>query len=120
MLIRFKNQLNAVGILTGHDRQPAVRPQGNIGLLLKPKNVCVKLQRLFLVIDQDACENNLHEPPAFCSGSSQRFTTARTNGVVSRKWNLYRPSRRVVISPAASSTARCWETACRVSDKLCF
>src|SRR3712207_6029417 len=41
-------------------------------------------------------------------------------GVVSRSWNLYRPSRRVCTRPAASSTSRCCETACRDEPTPCL
>src|SRR5215207_6676076 len=42
------------------------------------------------------------------------------SGVVSRYWNLYLPSRRLLTRPAASSTSRCCEIACRDNPSSCF
>lgn len=49
-----------------------------------------------------------HCPPVLSMGHR---CTISPSGVVSRSWNLYRPSRLTRTSPAASSPSRCWEMA---------
>ena len=54
--VGLEQQLDAVGRLGRHDRQPAVVAQREVGLLLEAQDVRVEPERLLLVVDQDARE----------------------------------------------------------------
>ena len=61
VFIRLEHKLHPVGLFRRDDGEPAVRTQRNIVLQLKAKDVAIEAQRLFLVIDQNTRQHDLHE-----------------------------------------------------------
>src|SRR5689334_830822 len=92
---------------------------GDVVLLLESEGLGVEAERLLLVVHEDAGQVDLH-----CFGSSRGSIDQRRarscNGLVSRWWNLYLPSRRERTRPLCSSTSRCCEMAWRDIPSSCF
>ena len=79
VVVRFENQLDAVGILRRHHGQPLELTDRHLGLLHKAQRLGVEAERLVLVVDEDAGEIDLH----FFSLGRHR-SAMRSSGAVSR------------------------------------
>src|SRR6266540_263667 len=58
--VRLKQQFGSLWLVWGYNRQPASLPQGDVGLFHESEHVGVELERLGLIVDEDACNGNSH------------------------------------------------------------
>ena len=66
--VRLEQQLGAVRVLRRDDGQPAGLAHRDVVLLHEPEHVGVEAQRLLLVVDEDAGDDDLHRESPFVGG----------------------------------------------------